>query len=61
MLRRWRQEARKAGRSGQEGFSGQGNSRDAEAARLKKRAADLEEADEILKKTAVIFAKRNPR
>ncbi|MDR0639649.1 MAG: hypothetical protein LBG27_12240, partial [Spirochaetaceae bacterium] len=46
---------------GLEVFPGLGTPRDAEAARLRRRAADLEEADEILKKAAAIFAKSSPR
>ncbi|MDR0639122.1 MAG: transposase [Spirochaetaceae bacterium] len=60
-LRHWRQEARKAGPGGPEAFPGLGTPRDAEAARLRRRAADLEEADEILKKAAAIFAESGPR
>jgi transposase len=61
MLRHWRQEAREAEQSGLQAFPGQGNPRDGELARLRKRVADLEEANEILKKAAVIFAQSNPR
>jgi transposase-like protein len=60
MLRRRRREAREAGQGGLEAFPGLGTPRNAEAARLRRRAADLEEADEILKKAAAIFAKSSP-
>jgi transposase-like protein len=61
VLRHWRQEARVAGQSGYTAFPGQGNPRDVEVARLKKENADLREANEILKKAAVIFAQRSPQ
>jgi transposase len=60
VLRHWRQEAREAEQKGLRAFPGQGNARDVELARLRKENADLREANEILKKAAVIFA-RDPR
>jgi transposase-like protein len=38
-------------------FPGNGKARDEELVRLRKRIAELEDANEILKKAAVIFAK----
>jgi transposase-like protein len=61
MLRHWRQEAREAEQSGLRAFPGQGTPRDKELARLRKENADLREANEILKKAAVIFARSDPR
>jgi transposase-like protein len=42
-------------------FPGWGKARDEQLSKLKKRPAELEEANEILKKAAVVFAKQNPR
>jgi len=42
-------------------FPGRGVPRDEEVSRLKKRIADLEETNEILKKAMAIFAEKKPR
>jgi transposase len=56
VLRRWMQEAREAGGTGLPPFPGHGRPRDEELARLRKEVKTLREANEILKKAAVIFA-----
>jgi transposase len=61
MLRHWRQEARDAEQGGFRVFPGQGNPRDEELTQLRKENANLREANEILKKAAVIFAQSDPR
>ena len=60
-LRRWVRESEAGGDGKLKVFPGQGNPRDEEVARLKKRVADLEETNEILKKAMAIFAERKPR
>jgi Transposase and inactivated derivatives len=60
-LYRWRQEKKEAEESNLKSFPGRGNPRDAELYNLRKRVADLEETNEILKKAAVIFAQKPPR
>ena len=60
-LSRWVKEQREAREGNLRAFPGQGSPRDEELHYLRKRAADLEETNEILKKAAVIFAQRNPR
>ena len=42
-------------------FPGRGNPRDEELHRLRKEVADLRETNEILKKTVVIFAEKEPQ
>jgi len=61
MLARWKREARQAEGRPIKAFPGKGKARDEEVAQLKKRVADLEETNEILKKAMAIFTVRNPR
>ena len=56
VLRRWMQQTRQASDSGLPAFPGHGRPRDAELARLRKENKMLKDANEILKKAAVIFA-----
>jgi transposase len=60
MLYRWMQQARGAG-NGIKAFPGHGRPRDEELARLRKENKSLREANEILKKAAVIFAQGGPQ
>jgi len=57
MLRRWMQASRETEGSGTRPFPGRGRPRDEELARLRKENKSLKEANEILKKAAVIFAR----
>jgi transposase len=52
MPARWRSELREAPEGEVKVFPGKGNSRDEELTRLRKRVAELEEVNEILKKAA---------
>jgi transposase len=61
MLRRWMQTSRQTAGSGIQAFPGHGRLRDAELSRLRKEVKSLREANEILKKAAVIFAQGNPQ
>jgi transposase len=61
MLRRWMQASRETAGSGVQAFPGHGRPRDAELARLRKENKALREANEILKKAAVIFAQGEPQ
>jgi transposase-like protein len=61
MLRRWIQQAREAAGTTLPPFPGHGRPRDEELARLRKENKALREANEILKKAAVIFAQSEPR
>jgi transposase-like protein len=54
VLRRWMQEAREAARGGIQAFPGHGRPKDAELTRLRKENKALRDANEILKKAAVI-------
>jgi transposase-like protein len=61
VLRRWMRQAREAAQGGLPPFPGHGRPRDEELARLRKENNALREANEILKKAAVIFAQGKPR
>jgi transposase-like protein len=61
MLHRWIQQSRETGGTGLPPFPGHGRPRDQELARLRKENKALREANEILKKAAVIFAQTEPR
>ena len=61
MLRRWMQQTREAADSGLRVFPGRGRPKDAELARLRKENKALRQANEILKKAAVIFAQGEPQ
>jgi len=60
-LRRWIRESKEGKGKNIRVFPGQGIPRDEEVARLKKRVADLEETNEILKKAMAFFVVKNPR
>ena len=60
MLRRWMGESQNAA-SGVHVFPGHGRPRDAELTKLRKEVKSLREANEILKKAAVIFAQSEPQ
>ena len=59
-LSRWIKESQEEEVSSKKAFTGQGNPRDEEVARLKKENADLRETNEILKKAMAIFTARKP-
>jgi transposase len=61
VLRRWKKEAEETARTGTQVFPGHGRPRDSELARLRKENRALREANEILKKAAVIFAQGEPQ
>ena len=61
MLRRWMAESSEQPGTGQQVFPGHGRPKDAELTRLRKEVKSLREANEILKKAAVIFAQREPQ
>jgi len=66
VLRRWITQTREASDFKASGtnirlFPGHGRPRDAELIRLRKEVKSLREANEILKKAAVIFAQREPQ
>jgi transposase len=61
VLHRWIQQAREAGNTGRAPFPGRGRPRNAEPARQRKENKALREANEILKKAAVVFAQERPR
>ena len=60
VLRRWMAETQAAG-NGVQAFPGHGRPRDAELSRLRKEVKALRDANEILKKAAVIFAQEEPQ
>jgi transposase-like protein len=60
-LRRWLRGSKGGETSSARVFTGHGNPRDEEMARLRKEAADLRETNEILKKAMAIFAERKAR
>jgi transposase len=60
-LYRWIQQSREAAKGGLPPFPGHGKPRDEELSRLRKEVKALREANEILKKAAVIFAQTDPR
>ena len=61
VLRRWMQQARESTGTGLPAFPGHGRPRDAELVRLRKENKALKEANEILKKAALIFAQYDPQ
>jgi transposase len=61
LLYRWIQQARGSAGTGLPPFPGHGRPRDEELTRLRKENKALREANEILKKAAVIFAQTEPR
>jgi len=61
VLWRWVTEAREAAGNGTQAFPGHGRPKDAELTRLRKENKALREANEILKKAAVIFAQGEPQ
>ena len=61
MLRRWIQTSGQTAGGGLQTFPGHGRPRDEELARLRKENKVLREANEILKKAAVIFANGEPQ
>jgi transposase len=61
LLYRWMQVSRQTAGSGIQTFPGHGRPRDAELTRLRKEVKALREANEILKKAAVIFAQGEPQ
>jgi transposase len=60
-IRRWIRAVAIAEEEGQKAFPGHGKPRDEELAALRKKVADLEETNEILKKAMAIFAEKKPR
>jgi len=60
-LTRWLRESKEGESKNIRVFPGQGNPRDEELAKLKRRVADLEETNEILKKAMAFFVVKNPR
>jgi transposase len=61
VLRRWIHQTREAEGTGIRVFPGHGRARDAELIRLRKENKALRNANEILKKAAVIFATEDPQ
>jgi len=61
VLRRWITEARESAGTNINVFPGHGRARDTELIRLRKENKALRNANEILKKAAVIFAQEEPQ
>ena len=61
LMYQWHRDYIDAEEQGIKAFPGQGNPKDEDLHALRKRIADLEEENEILKKAAVIFAKESSR
>ncbi|MDR2792833.1 MAG: hypothetical protein LBB61_04095 [Treponema sp.] len=61
MLARWMREMERSETGHMKAFTGRGNARDEETARMRKENADLRETNEILKKAIAIFTVGNPR
>jgi transposase len=61
VLRRWMQRARETAGTTAKPFPGHGRPRDQELARLRKENKMLRQANEILKKAAIIFAQEDPQ
>jgi len=61
VLRRWINQTKDAEGTNIRVFPGHGTARDAELIRLRKENKALRNANEILKKAAVIFAKEDPQ
>jgi len=57
----WLKESRGGTTKNSRIFPGQGNPRDIELTQLRKRVADLEETNEILKKAMAFFVVKTPR
>jgi len=61
ILYRWMQASRETAGNGAKAFPGHGRPKDEELSRLRKEVKTLREANEILKKAAVIFAQGGPQ
>ncbi|MDR2797269.1 MAG: transposase [Treponema sp.] len=61
MLARWMREMKRSETGHMKAFTGRGNARDEEMARLRKENVDMRETNEILKKAIAIFTGGNPR
>ncbi|MDR2793434.1 MAG: transposase, partial [Treponema sp.] len=61
MPARWMREMKRSETGHMKAFTGRGNARDEETARLRKENVDLRETNEILKKAIAIFTVGNPR
>jgi transposase-like protein len=61
MICRWQKRKEQSREDGLKAFPGKGNPRDEELYQLRKENAELREANEILKKAAVIFATARSR
>ena len=61
VLRRWMLRARETAGTAAKPFPGHGRPRDEELSRLRKEVKLLRQANEILKKAAIIFAQEDPQ